>query len=174
MNGLPAPIRVLISAGPALALGLSGPDPAQAAALPEPVVAAIAVQPIDLETGRPGADLAASSDAVIVNHRGDDGRIAHYYLITVRVSGQPHLDLGGRVNKRFVRQLRITALEGGSKGRVLLATTRNLRAIPDSGSFQIPALIEPGGCKPVTVRASLLGAPKPSSARVTINFTCQN
>lgn len=174
MNGHPASIRVLPAAMAALVAGSGGLGAARAANFPEPVVEQIAVQPIDYETGQVGRDLAASSDTVIVNHRTEDGRTAHSYLITVRITGQPNLDLGGRINRYFVRQLRITAVEAGKNGRVLLATTRNLHAIPASGAFLVPALIEPEGCRPVTVRASLLGGRTPRSARTTIRFACQN
>jgi hypothetical protein len=157
----------------AAALLCAGPA---AAAPPEPQIAEIVVRPFDLASGRLGADLAAADGEVVVNWQAGD-TIAKEYLVSVVIAGQPNLDLGGRVVPGFVRRLRIETFEGPVAARAAKPATvqlRTLRAIPESGRFQVHAVVEPGGCRTLTVRATLIGSKTPATRQVAVPFVCQN
>ena len=114
-------------------------------------------------------DMLASGAADLRNsNAGPDASNAT--LVIVEVSGEPGGNYTGYFGAATKYAVRLVAREGGAKS--LLDESQLLPVLNAQGSIHLAFLLHQGGCEPVTLRVSVVGAVTGPPIERTLAFTC--
>jgi len=93
-------------------------------------------------------------------------------LVIVEVSGPPGGTYTGYFGPQSKYTVRFVAREGGPKPRTLVDQTREIPVLNDTGKVYLPFLLHQGGCAPVRLTATLVGAKVGKPLERSLNFAC--
>jgi len=95
---------------------------------------------------------------------------ANATLVVVEVSGPPGGTFTGFFGPETRYRVRLIAREGAK--RVLLDQTQTIPVLNDQGRVSLAFLLHHGGCAPVRLTASIVGARPSKPLQRSLNFAC--
>jgi hypothetical protein len=117
------------------------------------------------------------SEDILVKQGGSANTIAgpdsaNAVLIVVEVSGPPGGTYTGYFGPATDYRVRLVAQESGRKPRLLLNQTQRIPVLNDKGRVYLAYLVNQGGCAPVRLTVTLVGARPGKPFERTLDFAC--
>ena len=97
---------------------------------------------------------------------------ANATLVIVEVTGAPGGTYTGYFGPQSKYMVRFVAREGGAKPKALIDETRAIPVLNDAGKVYLAFLVHQGGCAPVRLTATIVGANAGKPLERSLNFAC--
>lgn len=148
---------------------IGGQAPAPTAGGDRPSIGAVRAHLYQNKTGEWSEDILAP------NYGGSWNSVAgpsaaNATLIVVEVAGPPGGTFTGFFGPETRYGVRLVAREGSKK--ILLDQTQTIPVLNDRGRVSLAFLMHQGGCTPVRLTVSIVGARPPKPIQRSLNFAC--